>query len=170
MPHRSATNAPVAQLDRATGFEPVGRGSTLRAHHPLRIALRRFEQPRRSRHQGRPGADVRGPASSVAQDVLTCLRPARRLRADHTREQLCRTASVLRNRNPCPIGAWREEAEIRPRNTRCRTVRPCVVEARQQPSPLRQPVLDDRRSQCGAPGGMLSNLGRDGAQTAPAAP
>ena len=28
--------APVAQLDRAIGFEPIGRGfESLRAHHPL---------------------------------------------------------------------------------------------------------------------------------------
>jgi hypothetical protein len=41
--HRSAsrcrslvTCAPVAQLDRAPGFEPVGRGfKSLRAHHPI---------------------------------------------------------------------------------------------------------------------------------------
>jgi hypothetical protein len=32
---RMLTNAPVAQLDRATGFEPVGRGfNSLRARQP----------------------------------------------------------------------------------------------------------------------------------------
>src|ERR1051326_4800626 len=32
--------APVAQLDRATGFEPVGRGfDSLRAHHSTRLGI-----------------------------------------------------------------------------------------------------------------------------------
>ena len=33
-------NAPVAQMDRATGFEPVGRGfDSLRAHQPSLVSL-----------------------------------------------------------------------------------------------------------------------------------
>ena len=37
---RYLTDAPVAQLDRATGFEPVGRGfESLRAHQILAVRL-----------------------------------------------------------------------------------------------------------------------------------
>ncbi len=37
IPHNSCRRAPVAQLDRVTGFEPVGRGfESLRARHLMK--------------------------------------------------------------------------------------------------------------------------------------
>src|SRR5271170_2834030 len=49
---RKPSTAPLAQLDRASGYEPEGREfESLRAHHIFRSI---HAEPRRCRHAGRP--------------------------------------------------------------------------------------------------------------------
>jgi hypothetical protein len=70
-------NAPVAQPDRATGFEPVGREfESLRAHHPSSV-LSSALIPALRRNEGtfRPAADLRTQYLTLADQLLKLRKP-----------------------------------------------------------------------------------------------